>query len=121
MLCPNTSSKSLLHWLAHRLGADDQPPRRAILYLLVLVVIYVPLLVAASLGAVPLWHQKDLVKLTLLRDLGLNYALLVSLPTLVVLLATDHHLLCAALEEVQQDEVLALSESSACSLKQRWN
>ncbi len=123
-LCPDTSSNSLLHRLARHRG-PSKPPRRVSMYLLVLGVTYIPLLVAALVavrrGSIPLWDGITTGSLTFLEDLGFSYALLISLPSLVLLLVTDEYVLYTALDEVQQDRVLALSESSAKSLKKTWN
>jgi hypothetical protein len=81
---------------------------------------YVPLLVAASRGSVPLWGGVDSGPLTFLHDWGLGYALLVSLPSLVVLLVSDEHVLCTSLDEVQRDGVIALSKSVTDSLRATW-
>jgi hypothetical protein len=85
----------------------------------VVALTFVPLLVAASLGSVPLWGGGDARQLTFLHDWGLGYALLVSLPSLVVLLVNDEHVLRDSLNEVQRDGVIAFSEKVA-ELKARW-
>lgn len=89
-------------------------------YLVVVAVTYLPLLLAAKLGPVPLWDGSGAGPLTFLRDWGLGYALLVSLPSLVVLLVSDEHVLSTSLDEVQQDGVMALSKSSAAPLGDTW-
>lgn len=125
-LCPDTSSNSLLHRLARQGGRPDStPPRRVSVYLLVLAVTYVPLLIAvlvdAKFWSIALWDGITSGSFTFFEDWGLNYALLISLPSLVLLLVSDEYLLRTALDEVQQDGVLALSEKSAKSLKKKWN
>jgi hypothetical protein len=73
-LCPDTSSYSLLHRLAREPGS--QPPRLVRVYLVVVAVTYLPLLLAAKLGSVPLWEASRAGPLTFLQDWGLGYALL---------------------------------------------
>ena len=119
-LCPDTSSDSLLHRLARRRGPGSKPPRLVRVYLFVVAVTYLPLLLAAKLGSVPLWDGSGAGPLTFLHDWGLGYALLVSLPSLVVLLVNDEHVLSTSLDEVQRDGVIALSESAADSLRATW-
>lgn len=124
-VCPNTSSKSFLHWLAGQAHPGCSPPKTVRAYLLVVLLTYIPLLVAvlieAKRGFVPLWNgfQDDYV--AFFQDLGLNYALLISLPSLVVLLVSDERLLWTSLEEVRQDKVLVFSAESFNTLKERWN
>jgi hypothetical protein len=86
----------------------------------VVALTFVPLLVAAALGSVPLWNKGGAGPLTFLHDWGLGYALLVSLPSLVVLLVSDEHVLRASLDEVQRDGVIAFSETTAASLRATW-
>jgi hypothetical protein len=119
-VCPDTSSDSLLHRLARRRSADSKAPALAIVYLVVVAVTYLPLLIAARLGDVPLWHGDRPGQLTFFHDWGLGYALLVSLPTLVVLLVSDERILCSSLHEVQQDGVIVLSSSIADPLRATW-
>jgi hypothetical protein len=117
-LCPDTSSDSLLHKLARRRGAGSKPPRLVRVYLVVVVATYLPLLLAAKLEG-PLWDGSA-GTLTFLHDWGLGYALLVSLPSLVVLLVSDEYVLSTSLDEVQRDGVIALSERAANSLRATW-
>lgn len=119
-LCPDTSSDSLLHKLSRRREPGSKPPRLVRVYLVVVAATYLPLLLAAKLGPVPLWGPSGAEPLTFLRDWGLGYALLVSLPSLVVLLVSDEHILSTSLDEVQRDGVIALSESVADSLRATW-
>src|SRR5262249_17320303 len=72
------------------------------------------------LGRLPLWAWTDAGASPFLRDFGLGYALLVSLPTLVLLLVSDEDLLNAALKEDSRDGVIAISEEDATSLKTEW-
>jgi hypothetical protein len=102
-LCPDTSSDSLLHRLARRRGHASKPPRLVTVYLMVVAVTYLPLLLAAKLGSVPLWDGNGAGRLTFLRDWGVGYAFLVSLPSLVILLVSDEHVLSTSLDEVQGD------------------
>ena len=104
MLCPDTSSNSLLHELTRKFGVASRAGRRASVYLLVAAITYRPLLAAAKFGPLPLWHLNGSDgRLPFFRDWGLSYALLVSLPSLVLLLVTDEYVLCSSLNEVQQD------------------
>ena len=119
-LCPDTTSGSLLHKLARRLGPDSKPPRLVMVYFLVVAATYLPLVIAASLGSVSLWKWSGAGPLPFLRDWGLGYAILVSLPSLVVLLVSDHHVLCTSLAEVQRDGVIALSANAATKLSDTW-
>jgi hypothetical protein len=119
-LCPDTSSDSFLHNLARRLGPGSKPPRLVRVYLVVVAATYLPLLLAAKLGPVPLWDGSGAGPLTFLHDWGLGYALLISLPSLVLLLVSDEHVLSTSLDEVQRDGVIALAESAADSLRATW-
>src|SRR5215470_14751860 len=95
-LIVDTSSNSLLHRLAHRKVA--KPPHLALIYLIVVAITYVPLLLTVVLTGVPLWTTTAAGPLPFMRDFGLTYALLVSLPTLVVLLVSDDDLLNGAIQ-----------------------
>jgi len=118
-LCPDTSSGSILHRLARSRGSGS--PKLVRVYVLVVAATYLPLLLAARLGseAVPLWGNGT-GPLTFFRDWGLGYAVLVSLPTLVVLLVSDEHVLSTSLDEVQRDGVIAVSENAAVSFRATW-
>lgn len=92
-----------------------------VVYLLVVAITYLPLLVAAAqIGLGPLWRHPSQEPLTFLQDWGLNYALLVSLPSMVVLLVSDEQVLATSLDEVQRDGVIGLSESDANALRGKW-
>lgn len=120
-LCPDTSSDSLLHKLARRRGTGSKPPRLVRVYLLVVAATYLPLFLAAELGPGVLpWDGTGAPPLTFLQDWGLGYALLVSLPSLAVLLVSDEHVLSTSIDEVQRDGVIALSKSAADSLRATW-
>jgi hypothetical protein len=69
---------------------------------------------------VPLWNGFSGGSVPFFEDLGFNYALLISLPSLVVLLVSDEYLLFTSLDEVQKDQVVKLSSGSLALLKQRW-
>jgi len=90
----------------------------------VLAVSFLPLLVTALVdarrGLLPLWQNFSGGSVPFFEDLGFLYALLISLPSLVVLLISDEYLLSTSLAEVQQDRVLVLSPESFTLLKQRW-
>ena len=117
-LTVDTSSNSILHRLSRR--RVPKPPHLAWVYLVVVAVTYVPLLLAVVLGRLPLWAWTDAGTLPFLRDFGLGYALLVSLPTLVLFLVSDEDLLNGALKEISRDGVIAISEKDATSLKTKW-
>jgi hypothetical protein len=118
-LCPDTSSGSLLHALARRWRVDS-PLRLAAAYLVLVAVTYLPLLLAAGLDSVPLWHAQDPKTLTFLHDWGLGFALVVSFPTLVLLLITDEQVLRTSLNQVQDDGVILLPEPTAASVTEDW-
>jgi hypothetical protein len=120
-LCPDTSRYSVLHWLSRRRGPGSSPLSSVSVYLVVVALTYVPLFVAAELGPVALWGGSRGGPLTFLHDWGLGYALLVSLPSLVVLLVSDEQVLSASLGEVQRDGVIVLSKTTADTLKATWN
>jgi len=122
MLCPATSSKSIFHWLARQREPGGDPPERIRAYLAILAVTYLPLLVTVLVDARPeaLWNGFKGGSVPFFEDLGFNYALLVSLPSLVVLLVSDEYLLFTALDEVRKDQVVRLSPGSLETLKQRW-
>jgi hypothetical protein len=87
----DTVSNSLFHRLAYRKVA--KPPHPALIYLIVVAITYIPLLLTVVLTGVPLWTTTAAGPLPFMRDFGLTYALLVSLPSLVVLLVSDEDLL----------------------------
>jgi hypothetical protein len=89
-------------------------------YVGVVAITYIPLFLAVLLARLPLWAKAESGPLPFFKDFGLGYALLVSLPTLVVLLVSDEDLLNGALKEVLQDGVVAIPEIAAASLKTKW-
>jgi len=121
----DTSSGSLLHRFARQRGPDSKPPRRVSIYLLVLAVTYVPLLIAvfvsARRGLIPLWDGITGGSFTFFEDLGFNYAFLISVPSLVLLLVSDEYVLSNALDEIREDGVLVFSENSTGPLVKKWN
>src|SRR5690349_5815723 len=114
----DTASSSLIHRLAQRKVA--KPPHLAVIYLIVVAITYVLLLLTVVLTGVPLWTTTAAGPLPFMRDFGLTYALLVSLPTLVVLLVSDDDLLNGAIQEVMRDDVIAIPEIAAVTLKTKW-
>jgi hypothetical protein len=92
-------------------------------YLMVVAVTYLPLLLAAKLGSVPLWplwEGSSAVPRTFFEDWGVGYAFLVSLPSLVILLVSDEYVLRTSLDQVQGDGVIVLDEWEAKSLMSKW-
>jgi hypothetical protein len=87
---------------------------------MVVAVTYLPLLLAAKLGSVPLWEWSAALRCSFLQDLGVGYAFLVSLPSLVILLVSDEHVLSTSLDEVQGDGVIVLSGWEAEPLRTKW-
>ncbi|MDQ6830621.1 MAG: hypothetical protein M3081_17310 [Gemmatimonadota bacterium] len=118
-LCPDTSGGSLLHWLALRRGPITARTLAAA-YLLSAAIVYLPLLLAAWFGRVPFWGASDAKTLPFLNDWGLCFALLVSFPTLVLLLITDEALLVTSVEQVQADGVFAIGDDAAEAVNIDW-
>lgn len=117
---PDTTGGSLLHRLARARAADGTPVRLPKIYLLAVMLTYVPLLIAAALGSSSLWEPAPGLRLTFLRDLNIAFTFLVSFPTLLLLLVTDDRLLRVSLKEVQEDEIIALKASDAEELNATW-
>lgn len=119
-LCPDTSSDSLLHRLTRRRAPGGKPRSLVAVYLGVVAVTWLPLLLAATLGPVPLWNATGTGPLSFLQDWGFGFAVLVSMPSLVVLLVSDEQVLRGSLDEVQRDGVIALSRAAAGALTATW-
>src|SRR6478609_6349983 len=92
-LFPDTSSTSVLHQLTRRLGRNSQTPKLARVYLLLVAVTYVPLLFAVLWAQVPLWDGDKSASVAFFQDWGIAFALIVSLPSIMVLLASDEFVL----------------------------
>lgn len=117
---PDTTGASVLHRVTRTRAADGSQVSLAKVYLLTVVVTYVPLLVAASLSSEPLWTPTPSLRLPFLRDVNIAFTFLVSFPTLILLLITDDRLLRLSLKEVQEDEIITLAAPDAEALNSSW-
>jgi hypothetical protein len=79
-LCPNTTSRSFLHWLARYDGPDSQRPRLGWTYLAAAATAYLPVLVAVLFSSRRWWAEEGTDALPFFRDWGFAYGLLISLP-----------------------------------------
>lgn len=117
--CPDISSGSILHDLARRRWGDSKP-RLVTAYIVAVATTFLPLILAAEFGTVPLWNAGNTGTLTLFHDWGFCFAMLVSFPSLIVLLITDEQVLRTSLEQVHDDGVIVVSERAATELTARW-
>ena len=106
VLIPDTTAYSLLHRLAGYRGLESPPPPKVKIYLATVVVIYLPLLLAALLGPrTPADH------LQFFHDWAASFVLLVSGPVLVILMVMDDYVLATSLKQVQQSGAVQILDA----------
>ena len=117
-----TTAGSFIHALFRRLTRNRGGHASAILTLYVLSVAigYLPLLIAALAGPLPVLPRPGEHRLPFLLDFTVLYALLVSFPCLVILLATDEDVLTRSLQRVQSDGAMSISAEHAAKLAADW-
>ena len=116
----DTTRGSLIHWLIRR-RPDGRPiSTGATAFLVVALGAYVPIVIAAWLGGLPLLHPTDAVHLPLFYDTNTAWMCLVSLPTLLVLTVRDQRALDEALSRAQDDGVIRAHEGAAEQLKAKY-
>src|SRR4051794_39615969 len=89
VLCPDTASRSLVHWLVRYRRDEARSGKLVLTYLIAATIAYLPLFVAALLSTGRLWDQQGSQPLPFLRDFGLAGGLLISFPSLLLLFVTD--------------------------------
>ena len=107
----------------HRLVGLPPSQARAIspaAYVLAVGATYLPLAAAALLGPLPLLDTTSALRLPFLRDWNVAFMFLVSFPCIIILTLTDDRALANALERVQLDGTVTVSESDAIVLGKRW-
>lgn len=114
----DTTSGSPLHRITRYQAGGTFALVRA--YLFAVAVTYVPLIIAAALGPAPLGAPSGAVRLPFLYDWNIAFALLVSLPAVIVFTMSDHAALATALSRIQQDGILVIPESQAQELSRKW-
>jgi len=117
----NTTKRSVFHWIGSPGSSEGFGPARiAVVWVIVMMATYLPLFVAAAIGPLSLRTIGAGLKLPFLHDLNIAFAFLVSLPALVVFTLTDQHVLTAALNRVQLDGVVSMTEDAAKEVSRRW-
>ena len=104
-LCPDTTQRSLLHWLARYDGPALKPANLGLTYLAAAAVAYLPVFTAMVLSRRPLWAEETQA-LPFLRDWGFACGMLISFPSLFLLFITDERRLCESLQQVGKDGVI---------------
>lgn len=118
-LCPDTTRRSALHWLAGYRRSVGASPKLVRIYLAAAALAYVPVLIAAALGRAHLWRT-DATSVPFLRDWGFAFGLLVSFPTLLVMIVNDQRALDDALMLVERDGVLERAGMTPASFTADW-
>jgi hypothetical protein len=114
----NTTDLSLLHrLLAQRFVG--RPFSNIYLYLLGIAVTFLPLVAAALTSDLPLTSATPPHTLPFLRDWNMLCMVLLSFPCVLILTVTDEHVLAAALNTVQSDSTITISQADAADLAAR--
>jgi hypothetical protein len=118
-LCPDTTQRSLLHWLSRYDGPALKPPNLGLTYLVAAAVAYLPVFSAVVLSRQPLWAEGT-GALPFLRDWGFACGLLISFPALLLLFITDERRLCESLRQVGEDGVIEPLAIESSTLTTGW-
>jgi hypothetical protein len=114
-LAVDTTRGSVLHRWAHAGGRRESLLRT---YIASVMVTYVPLAIAALLDPLPVTTE---LRLPFLADWNVAFMLLVSFPSMMMLLVTDQTVLASALSRVQRDGVMILPSEKASRLVALWS
>jgi len=122
MLVIDTTSGSLIHRLAGypQLRRSGLPPSMVRAFFFAAAITYLPLLIWAFLSPLPVARATQTLRLPFLLDWNFAFMYLVSFPSLVALTVNDQRLLNGALQRVQMDGIVSLSDEDAAALVARW-
>jgi hypothetical protein len=119
----DTTATSVLHIFGrYLLGSDlGSPSALCKLYVIVVTLTFLPLLVGANLGTNSLTKGDSYLHLPFFYDFGILFAFLVSFPCLIILTATDQHVLTRSLAIVQVEGTVTISDKDKIELPILWN
>ena len=117
----DTTDGSLLHRLAgYRSPSRQSPASPWIIYVIAVLVTYVPLILAAWLSPLPIAQPTATLHLPFLYDWNVAFMFLVSLPLVLVLTITDQSALEDSLQQVLRDGIVLIPPEAAAILSSRW-
>jgi hypothetical protein len=117
----DTTAGSVLHLfprLFERLGLA--PFERVGLYIGAVLLIYVPLLIGALRSPLSMTVPQGTLRMPFFYDVNTTCMCLVSFPCLLILTVTDQQVLTRALDTVQADGTITISEADGIALAKRW-
>jgi hypothetical protein len=117
----DTTAGSFLHRLAgYHLLHRPKFPSAALIYVIAVAVTYVPLILTALLGPLPVAKAAPTLRLPFLYDWNVAFMFLVSFPLLLVLTISDQDELATSLRRVQLDGIVSIPDDSAATLSSKW-
>jgi hypothetical protein len=106
-------------WL-HRIAARFRVRSTLKIYIVGVLLTYIPLAIAAAFSPAPLLLSSGTVRLPFLRDWNIAFALIVAWPTLLVFTIMDQAVLTGALRRIQRDGILVTVPSRARRIGVIW-
>ena len=122
VLVLDTTAGSIIHKLfgyLERAGLG-QTFSLSVLYIIVVSLTFLPLLIGAMRGPHSLVVRGDHLQVPFFFDLDILFALLVSLPGIVILIVTDQHVLTRSLKTVQLEGTITFPDEDKIRLGNRW-
>lgn len=119
----NTASGSILHRVAgyDKHGALRSPVSPLRVYLWAVGFTCFPLLLLALLDFFSVAQADDLTRLPFFVDWNVIFMFVVSFPCIAILVLTDQSVLTEAVEHVQQEQTVEISETHTIALASRWH
>src|SRR5580704_7629133 len=118
----DTTAGSALHLvlkLLDRIGVGAYAA--AVLYVVAVAATYLPLLIVAWLGPLPIAVAQAPHRLAFLEDASVMFTFLVSFPCMLILTVTDQRILTRSLNSVRADRTITISDADQAALDKRWN
>jgi hypothetical protein len=118
----DTTAGSALHLvlkLLDRIGVGGYAA--AVLYVVAVAATYLPLLIVAWLGPLPMAVAQAPHRLAFLEDASVMFTFLVSFPCMLILTVTDQRILTRSLNSVRADRTITISDADQAALDKRWN
>lgn len=117
----DTTDGSLLHRLAgYRPPSRQNLPSPWMIYVIAVLVTYVPLILAAWLSPLPIAEPTATLRLPFLYDWNVAFMFVVSFPLVLVLTITDQNALEDSLQQVLRDGIVLIPSEAAATLSSKW-